>query len=949
MKRKGIVLTVILVLLQLCSSLWAEPTTAYHAEKVVAGWLKADPQPLGTTLGQQVKKVETYTDESAEPLYYIVYLQPSGFVIVPADDLIEPIIGFADDGTYDPSPDNPLGALVTNDLNGRIAAVRDTSKLQAATATEMTLKHQAKWEQLVGLGEEPSAPSILAGGMPFIEDVRVAPLLQSKWAQTTCCSDPNLACYNYYTPPYEPNNPDNFPCGCVATAMAQVMRYHVHPVAGIGQHSFRIKVQSSPMWVLTRGGDGNGGPYNWDLMVYEPNCSTTGPQREAIGALCYDAGVTVLMDYNPIPFGSRALLIDVNDALIDIFMYNNAIYGSNGAQDMSPFLPDMINPNLDFNHPVILGIFPGATDGHAVVCDGYGRQYFPLLPYGGFWVSYHHLNMGWAGVQDAWYNFCNDMPPGYTIVNGCVYNIFVSGSGEIISGRVTDASRIPISDANVTAERTGGGTYNAITNDKGIYALAKIPSASTYTISVTKAGFDFDDKIVPTGTSGTGVPPNITGNVWAIDFMPAGFEGVIFVDDDASGKQDGSSWTDAYRYLQDALTVASFGDKIVVAEGTYKTDRSRANPDGTDDRNATFQLKNGVEIYGGFPDGGCNSWAERDPTTNETILSGDVGPVGGGFGACTGYSFHVITGSGTNSTAILDGFTITKGKACYPFSPGPPYSPPDQTGGGMYNVNSSPTVSNCKFSENDAQGYGGGMYNENSSPTLTNCIFRDNYASINGSKGCAIYNDNSNPVINNCTFNWNVWGWSIHAENNCSLTLNNCTIVHNAGGMRLENNSSANVNNTIIAFSSDKSVNVGAVGCSVTFICCDIFGNGKGDWISPFAGQLGTNGNICENPMFCDADYEDYSLKYRSPCLPFSPPNEECDLIGAWPLGCLPGDMDKDWDVDFPDYAIFALAWFTEPGDDNWNRYCDINIPADDFIGALDLDVLTQNWLVDIK
>jgi hypothetical protein len=135
MKHRGIVLTAVLVVLQLCcSSLWARPTTAYEAEMVVTGWLKADAQPLDTALGPEVTGVETFTDTSGEPVYYIVYLhgpgsagtQPSGFVIVSADDLVEPIIGFADDGMFDPSLVNPLGALVTNDLNGRVAAVRST-------------------------------------------------------------------------------------------------------------------------------------------------------------------------------------------------------------------------------------------------------------------------------------------------------------------------------------------------------------------------------------------------------------------------------------------------------------------------------------------------------------------------------------------------------------------------------------------------------------------------------------------------------------------------------------------------------------------------------------------------------------------------------------------------------------------------------------------------------
>lgn len=96
-----------------------------QAEKVVNGWLKLDPNPLRTQLGNQVKQTDVFADDNGESIYYVIYLQPTGFVITPADDLVEPIIAFADNGTYDPSPDNPLGALVSQDIPGRIAAARN--------------------------------------------------------------------------------------------------------------------------------------------------------------------------------------------------------------------------------------------------------------------------------------------------------------------------------------------------------------------------------------------------------------------------------------------------------------------------------------------------------------------------------------------------------------------------------------------------------------------------------------------------------------------------------------------------------------------------------------------------------------------------------------------------------------------------------------------------------
>jgi hypothetical protein len=67
-----------------------------------------------------------------------------------------------------------------------------------------------------------------------------------------------------------------------------------------------------------------------------------------------------------------------------------------------------------------------------------------------------------------------------------------------------------------------------------------------------------------------------------------------------------------------------------------------------------------------------------------------------------------------------------------------------------------------------------------------------------------------------------------------------------------------------------------------------VYGNAGGDWVGCIEDQYGINGNISEDPLFCDPETGDFRLQEGSPCGPFSPPNEECDLIGAWPVGCGP-------------------------------------------------------------
>ena len=104
-----------------------------------------------------------------------------------------------------------------------------------------------------------------------------------------------------------------------------------------------------------RGGDGSGGPYDWNDMTLVPDCSTTLTQRQAIGALTYDAGVAVNMKYTS--GGSGADMSDADAAMTSTFHYSNSIYGYNNYNNISTTaLSTMLNPNLDWGNPVILGL-----------------------------------------------------------------------------------------------------------------------------------------------------------------------------------------------------------------------------------------------------------------------------------------------------------------------------------------------------------------------------------------------------------------------------------------------------------------------------------------------------------------------------------------------------------------------------------------------------------------
>lgn len=479
-------------------AIFAKPTTRQQAEKSVQGWLKANPAPLDTALAGQVRDVRPYYDAQNELVYYVVSFDPDGFVILPADDLIQPIIAFAPTGNYDPSNTNPLGELVSRDLPQRLKMVRnlpaELAKLPNERRTALiknTQTAQGRWKYLRNLADGSESPDGDAGetGLSGVSDVRVAPLVASTWDQDYVGI---YTCYNYYTP-------NNYVCGCVATAMAQIMRYHQHPAAGVGTPSFTIWVNDVEQSRSLRGGDGSGGPYNWSQMPLTPSGWTiTTTQRRAIGALCHDAGVSVSMSYKS--GASSAYTVDAAARLKDTFQYSNAVYL--WWPGVGTELNRTLNPNLDAGYPCQLAI--SGEGGHSIVCDGYGYNCSAL---------YHHLNLGWGGSQTAWYNLPTvDAGDGYNTVKACVYNIYVTGTGEIISGRVVDTDGMPIAGVTVTA--TGGGT--AVTNARGIYALAKVPSNTAYTVTAFKSGWLFpSSQIVTTGLSQN---DSACGNRWGMDF-----------------------------------------------------------------------------------------------------------------------------------------------------------------------------------------------------------------------------------------------------------------------------------------------------------------------------------------------------------------------------------------------------------------------------------------------
>lgn len=342
--------------------------------------------------------------------------------------------------------------------------------------------------------------------------------------------------------------------------------------------------------------------------------------------------------------------------------------------------------------------------------------------------------------------------------------------------------------------------------------------------------------------------------------LPVAHAATLFVNNAATECGDGQTWATAYKYLQDALTAARNSGGTVsgiwVAAGIYQPDRDCAHPTGSGSRTATFQLISGVAIRGGFignEDPAAFDLASRSFADHPTILSGDLARNdGANFANNNENSYHVVTGSGTATSAVLEGFTISGGNANG--------TTPHSNGGGMYTSSGSPSIGHCTFSSNWAY-QGGALYVSFGSPAVANCTFRDNKVGLSNGQGYGggVFSENGSPTFVNCSFLRNISDVAGGLANYYGVpALKNCTFVGNTGefgGGMLSAGYSINPSITNCIFWGNSANQVYVINGSITITYSCI----QGGWTGA--------GNISSDPKLLFPAGGNARLRYGSPCI----------------------------------------------------------------------------------
>ena len=611
-------------------------------------------------------KGESLTLVSSDRIY-IYNVGNQGFVIVSGNTVLPPVLGYSNGAAFPDMEDAP------ENFTAWIQRYRDMIDFAEEKGIQPEAKVKAQWD------------NALKGRFPAKNATTVDPLITTHWNQDCY--------YNEYCPSTGGGWWGGGPCGhayagCVACAMAQVMKYWNYPTQGHGSHSYvhsEYGEQSANFGATT---------YQWDEMpeqIYSHN--------DAVATLMYHCGVSVDMNYGP--DGSGAYSKDVETAFRSYFGYCGARYREKSKYDEETWIA-MLKSDLDLSHPIYYSGSHG-TSGHAFVCDGYDAN------------DFFHFNFGWSGAGDNQYYSLYDVNS-YNESQAAVMNIIPMDIHADENGIIY-----------VSADGNGdGSSWSSAT--PFLHYASYLSSGGNVRVWV-KSGTYYGDDTDPTNAFSITASNKIYGGF-------NGDEGPDFNLDDRD-------------IVAHATILDGGGTKRVLNQSDFLSSGSRAVWDGFIIQNGNSGSGAGVYlndyttlshciIRNNVSNGiGGGVYINSSIGTGQTFLNnceitGNSASLGGGL--CDRNSSTITNCKISNNTATSNGGGMYAYNTDKPVLRGCIISNNTAVNGGGIYGRGKCVLTNCDIVMNRATGSSGGVFIENKYSKYTNCILWGNEANGNPSQ-----------------------------------------------------------------------------------------------------------------------------------------------------------------------------------------------------------------------
>ncbi len=348
------------------------------------------------------------------PMYYVFnFVSENGFVVVTAESNAFPILAYSFESNFNVNNMNESVKDAMENYENEIVAIREKN----LNADEETTNAWAKY----------SAITMQKSGN---EITTVGPLIKTTWDQdcyynTLCPTAAGGPCNHAYT-------------GCVATAMAQLMRYWSFPTTGLGSNAYTSIVSHNVNFAAQT--------YNWSAM---PLSGLTSANSAEVAKIMYHAGVSVNMGYSA--GGSSASTQQAADELKNHFRYSTTTqYVSKSSYPNAQEWYIKIRSNLIDGKPVMYR-GDGSSGGHAFIVDGF--QY----------PQFFHINWGWGGSHDGYFYFTslNSGNGDFTVAQGAIINCYPS----TMAGNTTDIDENNSSNGIKIMPNPNNGHFSLLMNN----------------------------------------------------------------------------------------------------------------------------------------------------------------------------------------------------------------------------------------------------------------------------------------------------------------------------------------------------------------------------------------------------------------------------------------------------------------------------------------------------